>query len=124
MSDTLKAYLVGAGLVFVLAPFTGPDVSEGLAVLIDTAAFGVAGVAAGYLWPGKGWRLGLPLVAFWFLMFLGSVLLALDAVTWDAGRELGGLVVHAMIVVAACLGAEVGAIVGRRQGRRAAAAKD
>lgn len=124
MSDYWKAFLVGAALFVVLVPFNNPHVSEGLLVFVDAGAFGVAGAAAGFVWPRRGWRLGPPLVAFWFLMALCGILLALDAVNWEAGGDLRGLLLHAMIVVAACLGAEVGAIVGRRQGRRTAAVKD
>lgn len=124
MGDNLKAFLVGAALFFVLAPFNNPHISEGLLVFVDTGAFGVAGAAAGFVWPRRGWRLGPPLVALWFLMALCSILLALDAVNWEAGGDLRDLLLHAMIVVAACLGAEVGAIAGRRRGRQDAAAKN
>lgn len=114
MSDNGKAFLIGAALVFALLPFNNPDIGEGVLVFMDTAAFGVAGLAVGFLRPRGGWRLGLPLVAFWFLLGSGGVLLGLGEASWDAGPELQGLVVHVMAVVAACLGAEMGSLAGRR----------
>ncbi len=112
----LKAFLTGVVINFVvLAPLgllLDPESSLIMPAII--ISYGIAGIILGYLSVNGDWRLGLWLVAFGFLMLPFHILFA-DPVNWDWNRELKGLLAHALIVVAACLGAEIGAIIKRNR---------
>jgi hypothetical protein len=82
------------------------------------AAYATAGAAFGIAAPRDGWRLGPFLSACWYALLPAACLLA-GELPVDVRAELRELAGHALVLVAASLGAEAGAIFGRRQ--RAAA---
>jgi hypothetical protein len=112
----LKAFAAGVVLnLFVLGALMlllDPESSLVMPAMVVT--YGISGVILGYLSVNGDWRLGLWLVAFSFLMLPFHILFA-DPVNWDSHRELKGLLGHALIVIAACLGAEIGAIINRKR---------
>ncbi|HJQ34402.1 MAG TPA: hypothetical protein VJ866_19635 [Pyrinomonadaceae bacterium] len=113
----LKVFLTGLLLIFAVTGslfLFGGDARTLL--LAHVAAYGVVGVAVGFLWPKVGWRLGLWLVAPWFIMQIVTIPLAdRGALPGDAKGLLGELAKNLLLVVAACFGAEVGAIIKRRR---------
>ena len=80
------------------------------------AGCALAGTAVGATWPRGGWRLGLWLVAPWFLVALFGHVFG-DAASAPASyREwLRNLSEHAMVLVAACLGVEIGSAIRLRR---------
>ncbi|MBA2606202.1 MAG: hypothetical protein H0U96_04955 [Acidobacteria bacterium] len=112
----LKAFVAGVVLnLFVLGPLVLLlDSESSLVMPAMIITYGISGVILGYLLVNADWRLGLWLVAFSFLMLPFHILFA-DPVNWDWNRELKGLLAHALIVVAACLGTEIGAIIKRNR---------
>lgn len=113
----LKAFIVGVLLMFTVTGalfLMGGDARVFL--LAHVAAYGVVGAILGFLWPEGGWRLGLWLVAFWFIMQLLSAPFA-DPRTFprDTKEFLENLLANMMVVVAACLGAAIGAAVKRQR---------
>jgi hypothetical protein len=112
------ALFAGAALFFAVA--TIPAMLFGddspLLVPIDVAAYGVAGVVFGLIWPNAGWRLGLWLFAVWPLMLLFSMFLAGEvllegSVSWvGVLRDLAGAL---LVLAASCFGAEAGAVIRR-----------
>lgn len=108
----LKAFVAGIMLLFVLAPLGLLGDDSWLVMPIIIISYGIGGIILGYISVNGGWRLGLWLVAFWFLMFPIHILLAYP-VPWDTKRDLQALLGHAMIIVAACLGTEIGAVIKR-----------
>lgn len=104
--------LFGLGPLLLLIYMLNPD--SPLITPLMIISYGIVGVILGYLSENGDWRLGLWLVAFSFLMLPFHILFA-DPVNWDWERELKGLLSHALIIIAACLGAEIGAIIKRNR---------
>lgn len=107
------AILTGVALIFVVLPLDFALGAESRLLWPTTwAVYAAVGAAAGFIRPNEGWRHGLCLAAPWLsllpLMFLFS-----DGSPTDTSRELKELAGHLMVLVAACLGAEVGAIIKR-----------
>lgn len=113
------AVFVGAILFFFEA--TVPALLLGdhspLLVPLDVAVYGVAGVIFGFLWPSVGWRLGLYIFAIWPPVLLFSVFLA-GEVPWNMRAELRGLLGYLLMLIAGCLGAELGAHIARRKNKK------
>ena len=113
------AITLGAALFFIL-PITisfllGDNTPLYLPLLV--APYALSGAVLGYLWPHMSWRLGLWLLAVWPPMLLFAVFLSAD-VPWSvkgALKDLHDLLGYSMILIAACLGAEVGAIIKRHR---------
>lgn len=78
------------------------------------AGYGVAGLLLGLRWPWRGWRLGLWLVCSWFLLLLAGLLIS-DPAPWNPRLISESVLEQLMLVIAACLCAEVGAIVRRQR---------
>ncbi|HLL73853.1 MAG TPA: hypothetical protein VK421_01040 [Pyrinomonadaceae bacterium] len=89
-------------------------------------AYAIVGAVLGFFWPGRGWRLGAWLFAAWLPLLVLAVLFGDGPLLGPAGWRglLQDLAAYSLPLVAGCLGAEVGAIIGRRRGRQTAAAKD
>lgn len=114
----MLAVLAGAALFFILPLALGSLLGDETRLMLPAhaAAYGASGVVFGLRWPDGGWRWGLYLLAVWPPMLLFAVLLG-GEVLWE-GRWAGvlrELVEFTSVLVAACFGAEVGAIIGRRR---------
>lgn len=114
----MLAVLVGAALFFILPLALGALLGDETPLMLPAhaAAYGVSGVVFGLRWPDGGWRWGLYLLAVWPPMLLFAILLG-GEVLWE-GRWAGvlrELEEFALVLVAACFGAEAGATVGRRR---------
>lgn len=114
------ALFVGIALFFVIPITIGSLLGDYTPLYLPllVAAYGVSGVVLGFLWPEVGWRLGLWLFAVWppmllFALFLGGEALMEGPV--DMNGMLRDLLGYLMAMVAACLGAELGGIIRRRQ---------
>lgn len=118
----VAAFLAGCVLFFALGLALGDE--SPLALPVGLAAYAACGAAFGYLRPDGGWRWGVCLFAVWLPMtllavFLGGELLLGGGVDWRGNlRDLAG---YALLLVAACLGAEAGAFARLRHARRHAA---
>ena len=81
------------------------------------AAYAVAGAALGFLWPQWGWRLGAWLSAVWLPLLALALLFSdgplLGPASWKG--LLQDAAAYSLILVASCLGAELGALIGRRR---------
>lgn len=112
----LKAFLAGI-LLFALTsiPLVFLEFTSPLITPLAVSIYGIGGFVLGYYW-AKGWRLGLWLIAFDILLTIPSGLFG-GPVEWDFKREMVGLASLLMLVVAACLGTELGAILKRRQAK-------
>ncbi len=112
----LKAFVVGVVLNFVVLAPLGLLLDPESSLIMPTIiiSYGISGTILGYLSVNGDWRLGLWLVAFGFLILPFHILFA-GPVSRDLERESKGLLGHAMIVVAACLGAEIGAVIKRNR---------
>lgn len=111
----LSAFALGLGLALLVPTILIVLLEHESRLFIPAiiAIYGVNGAVLGFIYSSAGWRLGLWLVACWFLILLLSLLFAVDNVVWNTKRELQGLIGHLLVLVAACLGAEVGAIIRR-----------
>lgn len=112
------AVLVGAALFFILPLALGALLGDETPLMLPAhaAAYGVSGVLFGLRWPEGGWRLGLYLLAVWPPMLLFAILLGGEVLL--EGKWAGvlrELLEFVAVLVAACFGAEVGAIIGRRR---------
>lgn len=89
-------------------------------------AYALAGAALGFFWPRQRWRLGVWLFAVWPPLLVLAALFSDGPLLGPAGWKglLQDLAAYSLMLVASCLGAEAGAVIGRRQGRQPAAAKD
>lgn len=114
----MLAVLMGVALFFVLPLALGYIFGDETPLMLPAhlAAYGVCALIFGLLWPEAGWRLGLYMMAVWppmllFAFFLGGEWLTRGRLT----GALQDLLEFLLVLVAACLGAEAGAIVGRRR---------
>lgn len=119
------ALLMGIVMALVVVPLLDYIIGYDPRLIWPTTCtvYAVAGAFFGIASPGDGWRLGPFLSACWYALLPAACFLA-GEVPIDARRELQELAGHAFVLVAACLGAEMGAIIGRRRGRQIADAKD
>ena len=116
----MLAVFVGVALFFFVGTVPASVLGDysRLLVPIDIAAYGVAGIVFGFVWPKVGWRLGLYLFAVWppmllFMLFLGGE--ALMARPVNSKGILRDLLGYLLIGVAACLGAALGAFIRRQR---------
>ncbi|HEY9283012.1 MAG TPA: hypothetical protein VIP46_06125 [Pyrinomonadaceae bacterium] len=88
------------------------------------AAYAAVAAILGFIWPEPGWRLGAWLFAAWPLLLVLAALFSDGPLVGPAGWKglLQDLAAYSLMLVAACLGAEIGAIIKRRQGRLPVAA--
>lgn len=111
----LKALLGGTILIFAVTGslfITGGDPQVFL--LRHLVAYLIVGAGFGLYSPERGWRLGLWLVAPWLAIQIITVPLAQPSdFPRDAEQFFTNLLENMMVVVAACFGAAVGAIIGR-----------
>ena len=114
------AVFVGTALFFILPITIGSLLGDNTPLYLPllVAPYGMSGAFLGFLWPDVGWRLGLWLSAIWppmllFMLFLGGDALMKEHV--DLKGTVRDLLGYLMIMIAACLGAEVGAIIRRRR---------
>ncbi|MGI9067728.1 MAG: hypothetical protein ACR2HX_15185 [Pyrinomonadaceae bacterium] len=110
------AVLVGVALFFFEAavPALLLGDSSPLLVPIDVAVYGVSGVVFGFVWPDGGWRLGLYLFAIWPPMLLFMLFLSIEQPS-DWKREARNLFGYLLILIAACIGAQIGTLIRRRR---------
>jgi len=113
----MLAFFVGIGLCFALPITLGTLLGDDTPLMqpVIVAAYGVSGIAFGYFWPEVGWRLGLCLFAVWLPVILFALLMSDTAGPVNWKDTLHSLLDFMMILVAACFGAEVGAIIGRQR---------
>lgn len=114
------AFLTGLalffGVILTVGFLRGDDTPLLLPLLV--AAYGVSAVIFGFFWPEVGWRFGLWLFTVWppmllFAAFLGGEALMEGHVDMKGMiRDLAG---YSIILVGACLSAEIGAIIKRRR---------
>lgn len=107
----LSAFFAGIALAFAV-PITltlllGEE--SWLFVPLMVVSYGIVGSVLGYRWPEGGWRLGLWLFAFWLLLIPLSFIFS-DPIPLNFWRELQNLIWHALIGIAACFGAGLGAL--------------
>lgn len=119
------AILAGIAMPFVVfLPLTLVMGSDSPRVwLVTAAAYGAAGATLGFFWPQQGWRLGVLLFAAWPALLVLALLFSDGPLIGPTGWRglLQDLAAYSSLLVASCLGAEGGAIVGRRRSRRVAA---
>ncbi|HBB88294.1 MAG TPA: hypothetical protein DC047_11820 [Blastocatellia bacterium] len=115
MTPRVTALLAGVALalavIFLFEFLFGRDSQLMIPVLIST--YGIVGAILGFRFPDKGWRLGIWLVAFWLVLFVGNAFFVGAAVPWQLSRENKSLLEHAMIIVSAFAGVWLGSLVKR-----------
>jgi hypothetical protein len=111
------AVFVGVVLFFILPITVGNRLGDDTPLLLPIiiAAYTVCGVVLGLVWHDDGWRLGIYLFAIWppallFAIFLAGELPWTRSTVW---RDLKDLLGYMLILVGACLGAWLGAMIRR-----------
>lgn len=111
----ILAVLVGVALLVFGA--TVPDRWFGDALLwlflFDITLYSIAGLVLGFVWPDSGWRLGLYLSAVWPPVLLVGAFLAWEQPA-TVKPTLINLLGYLLILVGACVGAEIGTLIARR----------
>lgn len=109
------AVLLGIALFFtlplVVGFILGDDTPLFLPLLITS--YGVSGLILGFTWPDMSWRLGLWLYLIWPAMLLFMFFLSAEQPS-DWKRESRDLFGFFLILIAACLGARLGAFIRQR----------
>jgi hypothetical protein len=111
------AVFVGVVLFFILPITIGNWLGDVTPLLLPIiiAAYAACGVVLGIVWHNDGWRLGIYLFAIWppallFAIFLSGELPWTRSTVW---RDLKDLLGYMLILVGACLGAWLGAMIRR-----------
>ena len=118
VASRVLAVLVGAVLFFILPLTLGALLGDETPLMLPAhaVAYGLAGAVFGLLRPEGGWRWGLYLMAVWPPLLLFALLLGGEVLLegkWTG--VLHDLLEFVIVLVAACFGAGVGAIAGRRR---------
>ena len=111
------AVMVGVALFLVVATLPSRWFGDNLLFLslFDIAIYGIAGLVLGFIWPTSGWRLGLYVAAIWLPMLIIGGFLSWEQPT-SARSTLLDLLRYLLIVVVACAGAAVGAMISQSRG--------
>ena len=118
----IVAVLVGVGLFLFVAfvPSLWFGDSSLLLFMFDIATYGVAGIVFGFIWPSSRWRLGLYLFAVWPPVLAFATFLAWEQpVTVRA--TLLNLLGYLLVLVGACVGGGLGALIARRASHKTSA---
>jgi hypothetical protein len=113
---TAIAIILGLVLIVVTTLLFGwvPGPYSRLYLPLMIASYGISGAILGFLWPERGWRLGLWLAMFWVLLLLIAAVFS-DPVPWNPRLVIKDLMEHGLIVIAGPVGAAIGAILKRHQ---------
>lgn len=118
----ILAVLVGVALLVLGA--TVPDRWFGDALvwlfLFDFTLYSVAGLVLGFVWPNSSWRLGFYLFAVWPPVLLVGAFLAWEQPA-TVRPTLMNLLGYLLILVGACVGAGLGALIARRASHKTSA---
>ena len=118
----ILAVLVGVALLVLGATLPGRWFGDALLwfFLFDFTVYGVAGLVLGFVWPNSGWRLGLYLFAVWPAVLLFGLFLAWEQPA-NVRATLMNLLGYLLILVGACAGAGLGALIARRSSNKTSA---
>ncbi|MGI8837401.1 MAG: hypothetical protein ACR2H4_12310 [Pyrinomonadaceae bacterium] len=116
MRATAVAITLGLVLVLVTPTLFGlvPGPYSRLYMPLMIGTYGISGIALGFVWPERGWRLGLWLGLFWVVLLLIALPFS-DPVPWNLRLVIKDLIDYSLIVIAGPLGGAVGAIISRRR---------
>jgi hypothetical protein len=108
----------GIAAFFLLPLMLWPilDRPDWLYLPVLSAAYFLIAVVIGYFWPPVGWKTGLWLFLPWPPALLFAEFLSADK-PWDWKGDLLSLAAYASMLVAACLGGWLGAVISKRRGK-------